>query len=127
MPAKMSDLSRHIGIDVEHSRVVVTQYPQAIGAHHAGHAGSGDPLGDRRFRGGLPQVPGDQVVIDTRPLEDAGDFRDAARLAVSKPLSRHRTPIAEGVEALVVDRRHRLNVQHDNRNPGSLRHGEHGG
>ncbi len=65
-------------------------------------------------------------MVDARPREHAGDLRKAAGLAVFQPETGHRAPVPQPVEGLVVELRHRLEVQNHDRCLHPLHHGEHG-
>ncbi len=99
----------------------------AVIAHCRAHLGRLDPLADLAPGKLIVEVAGYQMIRYSRAVEDAGDLRGRACLAVFQPDARHRSPIAQGVELLVIQLRHGLKVQHDDRNARLLHDRQHGG
>src|SRR5664279_716782 len=60
------------------------------------------------------------MEFDARPVEYRRNFWRRAGLAVRQPLARHLAAVAKRVEVLVVDRGHRLQIEHKNRHADLL-------
>ena len=113
-----------VGVDVQHTAVVVAQdphpgFPQG-GADTEGGAPFGDVMPGRFFF----QPAGNNVVVYPGVVKHIGDLRGGACLAVGKPFPGHKAPVPQGVKRSVVDGRHGLEVKDHHGNPRALGHGQ---
>ena len=108
MSAEMRALLGEVGVDVEHSAVVVAHHAEAIVFHGVGDAGGFDPFRDF--------VPGHRVVLqragylekgNSAAVENIGDFRHGASLAVGQPFAGHLRAVAQAIEPVIVNGRGR--------------------
>ena len=117
---------RDVRLDVEHPAVIVAQQPHAVVGQRFLDARGRDPLvdlGPDRF---VSQYAGHLVKCDARARKNIGDLRHRTRRTIRQPLAGHRGPVRQTIERVVVDRRSRLQVQHQHRNAGPLHHRQHG-
>ena len=108
---KVSDLLRQVGIDIQHSSVVVAQNSQTVVFHEMGDASRFDPFPDFG--------PRNRIVFEhARNLEEGDlaaikhvrDLRYRASLAVRQPLACHFRSISQTVEACIIDRGRRRKI-----------------
>ena len=102
--SEIGALLRQVGIDVEHTPVVIAYDPESVVLHHMGNTSRFNPFTDLG--------PGSRIVFKrTRHLKEGnpaaiehiGDFRNGAGLTVCEPLARHAGAIAKLVELFVVN------------------------
>ncbi len=115
-----------VRIDVQHPLVVVAEYPDPRIAERGANPHGIDPGGDLLPGVLLLQPTRYQIIFNLTIVENIGDLRRAAGLAVGQPLSGHHPAVTQGVEALVVDGRDRLEIEHDEGQAGTLGHGQDG-
>ena len=100
-----------VGIDIEHSAVVVAEDSKPVVAHSVEGLGCEDPLVQFLPGPGRLEVTGDDVVFQAAAIEDAAEFRYRAGLAVLQPHPGHLSAVPEGIDCGIVDLRIRLDIQ----------------
>ena len=127
MIAERGGLLRHIAVNIQHPAVIMAEHSQPVAAHCRGHVRRLHPVPDFLPGGRILEVTGDQMISDTRTIEDTGNFRRVARLAMFQPDAGHQAAISQRIEFRVIQLRHRLQIQHDDRNACLLHNRQHGG
>ena len=110
MSAEGGRLEGGVGVDVQHSAVIVAEDSHPVVTHSLYGPGGIDPVlyffPDRRF----PEVTRYDIIFEARPVEHAGELRSGAGLAMSQPLAGHFPPVAQSVDIVVVYGRYGLEV-----------------
>src|SRR6185369_12792926 len=93
-----------VGINVEHSTVVVAHRTEPVSFHNVSHARSFHPLRDF--------IPGNWIVFqyaghlkkrNAAAIENVGNLGNRTSRAVCQPLASHFGTVSEFVEGLVID------------------------
>ena len=127
MVAKGGALLGQVAVNVEHAAVVVAEDAGPVLAHPGGDLGGVHPIADFLPGCFVGEEAGHEVIGDTCPVEDAGDFRCGAGLAMLQPAGGHQAAVAELIELIIVKLRYGLEVEHHHRHARLLHHGQDGG
>ena len=120
-------LEREVGVDVQHSIVIVSHHAETVVLHPVDHARSIDP--------GADLIPAFRIILQlTRDLmkghpgacQHIGDFRNGACSAVGQPLTGHCGTVSDEVKRGVVERRLRREIHDHDRHIGPAYHREYG-
>jgi len=79
----------HIGVNIEHAFVVMTEDPYVGGSQRFGNPGSLDPASQFMLYKFFTAESGNNMVRDIIPIEYICNFRHAAGLTVCEPFCRH--------------------------------------
>src|SRR5208337_3429606 len=119
MPAKPRALFRQVGVDVEHTAIVVTHHAKTVVLHYARHLRRFDPFihlaPTLRV---LAEHPCDLMERYTGSIKNIGDLRHRASRTKGKPLARHGRTVSHPIKTLVVNSRLGLKIQNDDRHLG---------
>ena len=128
MAAEGGAMLGDVGVNIQHSAVVMPHQAQAVVGHDMGDAGGLDP-GVHFVPAGriIVQHAGDLVEGDAATLKDAGDFRHRAGAAMRQPFAGHRGAVGHFVKRRVVNGRGGLEIQDDDRHAGAPHHGQNRG
>jgi hypothetical protein len=125
--AKRGALQRRIGLDIEHAAVRVAHQAEPVAVHTGGDAGGIDPRVDLSPADGIVvEHAGDLVKAYAGAFENIRDLRNRTGGTMGEPVAGHLCPVAEAVEAGVVDRWRRCEVEDDYGHLRALDHGQHG-
>ena len=110
-----------VGVHIEHAAIVMAQQSETVATESPEDLGRLDPGGYPVPGFNVIQVSGKDVVPHSGTPEDTGCFGDGARLAVFQPQAGHLSPVAKGIDLLVVDGRRRLYIEEYHRTCSLLR------